>query len=198
MGLLQAAKEKMDLTTGFMVQVGPHASMVYGGPFRRYIHGQRRLVGVKMAKEIDAQHDISIPTRDFSVPSVEAMQEGLIGAIDAIVTGHDIYVGCMGGIGRTGLFMGCLLKSLIDAGQFITVADDEDPVMLTRALYSGHAIETDEQMEYVREFPTGPVVEHINDILARYNKVVMMEVPVKVEVPMSPWQSIKHLLGFGH
>lgn len=194
MGMLQMSKQCMELKTGFAVTVGPHTSMVYGGPYRRYIDGQRRLIGVKMAAEIDAPCDISIPTQDFSVPDVESMQRGLMDAISAIAAGNDLYVGCMGGVGRTGLFMGCLLKSMQDAGNDC-IGEADDPVVVVRELYASHAIETEEQKAYVRGFPSAPVVERIR---AYDPKVEIVEVQVVRHVPvaMSPWASLKALFGF--
>lgn len=193
-GLRQSNSQLMGLTKGFMVTVGPHRAMIYGGPYRQYIPGQRRLVGVKMAKEIEADHDIDIPTKDFSVPNVGALQQGLSDAIRHIALGNDVYVGCMGGIGRTGLFMGCLLKALHDAAPEEFEAPF-DPVMMTRELYSSHAIETAEQMDYVREFPTEPVVATYRQYAPSLSREVVHTETIKY-VQMSPWNSLKALLGF--
>lgn len=195
MGLKQANKKIMPLEGGFMVEFGNYRGMVYGGPYRQYTPGQRRLVGVKMAEEIDAVHDISIPTKDFSVPRVNDMQMGLIEAFQCIYEGNDIYVGCMGGIGRTGLFIGCMLKALHDFEPSDCLEGESkfDPVTMTRALYAGHAIETDEQMAYVREFDTTPIVSILKRMTAV--QVITRDVIVKVPVRMTLWESIKSLFG---
>lgn len=177
------------------VRIGPFHSLVYGGPYRDYRPGQRRLVGVKMAVEIDAPHDISIPTKDFDVPLVMTLTSGLKQACTAIAEGNDLYVGCMGGVGRTGLFMACLVKCLSAAGMMGHIY----PVDYVRKNYNNHAVETAQQMEYVEDFDTTPVVEHISWLLDRYKVVVKVPGVVREvvrEVPMTVWQSIATMLGF--
>ena len=150
--------KEMRLNEGFLVRFGDHWGWVFGGPYADFKPGVRRLAGVKMAAEIKAYWDVSISTKDFSVPKVEAMQDGLIIAIDYIAKGNDLYVGCMGGTGRTGLFMACLIKSLQDAGYW---HDDYDAVKAVRRLYRPHAVETNQQVEWVEDFDTTPVVDYI-------------------------------------
>lgn len=150
----------MRLDRGIPVEYGRFSAVIFGGKFTAFDPKERRLVGVKMAREISHPHDISIPTEDFSVPDVTEMQDGMVRAIEAIVSGKDIYAGCMGGIGRTGLFMGCMAKTMFDLrGTY------QDPVRFVRLLYSTHAIETDQQMEYVRRFDTAPVLRRVAGIL---------------------------------
>lgn len=100
-------------------------------------------VTVKMAAEINRPCTISIPTEDFSVPSVEAMTLGLEKAIKAFFSNQPMYVGCMGGIGRTGLFLALMTKIL---------NKEADPVMYVRGNYYSHAVETSQQLTYVKEF----------------------------------------------
>ena len=51
-------------------------------------------------------------------------------------------VGCMGGIGRTGLMLALLAKSF----------GEEDPVRYVRATYYSHAVETAAQKQFIAEF----------------------------------------------
>ena len=172
---------EMRLDRGIPVQFGNHVGYIYGGPYRAYKHGTRRLIGIKMAAEIDHPHDVSVPTKDFSVPDESLMQEGLIKALYAISCGQDAYVGCMGGIGRTGLFMGCMVKSLQDACLW---EEEVDPVMAVRNLYQPTAIETVAQMKYVRNFDSSPVVCWIDSLLEEetYRGAIQERV-----VYLSPW-----------
>lgn len=157
----------MELSKGMPVQFGKLHGMIYGGPFRRYEQGTRRLVGVKMAAEIDHPHEISIPTEDFSVPDILAMQEGISLALRKLVAGNDIYAGCMGGIGRTGLFMGCMAKLMGDyaAKDMDLLAPRLDPVKYVRSNYMGHAIETQEQQRFVRSFDTTGLLLELAEML---------------------------------
>lgn len=142
--------KQMVLGAGMPVKFGSVHATVFGGPFKEYIPKQRRLIGVKMAAEIDHPHEVSIPTHDFSIPREADMLAGLTWAVEAIFDGNDIYAGCMGGVGRTGLFMGCMAKLMIDTGDLL----ESDPVMYVRKHYKAHAIETEEQKEFVRNFDT--------------------------------------------
>jgi hypothetical protein len=113
---------------------------VVGGP---YLQKPIGVTGVKMAEELpfrdDGSMEIDIPTEDFSVPNKEKLLGGLESAIDRILTGELIYVGCMGGRGRTGLFLSILAK----------VFSVDDPVGYVRKHYYEHAVETHEQYQYV-------------------------------------------------
>lgn len=115
-----------------------------------------------MAVEIGATADVYVDTEDFSVPSVSDMQQGLIKTLQLMSQGNDAYVGCMGGIGRTGLFMSCMVKSVAA----IKATLEEPPLLIgvspveyVRSHYNPHAVETHEQQWYVRNFNTLPVEE---------------------------------------
>lgn len=110
------------------------------------------MFGVKMAKEIDMPCDVSVPTADFKTPPVQSMQEGVRKTLEAMARGERVYVGCMGGIGRTGLFMACLAKAL----------GVDQPVAWVRKHYIPHAVETKEQGEYVRKFDIVPLQSTAN------------------------------------
>jgi protein-tyrosine phosphatase len=110
---------------------------VCGGPYADKPEG---FYGVKMAAEIDRPCEVDVPTVDFQVPDVKTLKAGLLKAYRALQKGKPVYVGCMGGIGRTGLFLACLAK----------VSGIADPVKFVRAHYYGHAVETAEQKALVK------------------------------------------------
>lgn len=191
----------MKLDKGIPVEVGPIKGKVFGGRFKLYEQGTRRLVGVKMAAEIDHPCEISIPTEDFSIPEEEAMVTGIILALSAMKDGHDVYAGCMGGIGRTGLFMGVMAKVMFDyeARQIHSnLQPVADPVMFVRKHYIPHAIETQEQQDYVRTFDTTEILDWIEQATAP--KVIEKEVvkTVEVQTPVwpTPWDYFMRLCGF--
>lgn len=179
----------MQLKNGIPVLIGTISGHVFGGRYKSFVDGTRRLVGVKMAEEIDHPHQISIPTEDFSVPDVTDMQYGLIDALTAMKRGNDVYAGCMGGIGRTGLFMGCMAKVMQDLGARGTVPTMyvHDPVDFVRNHYNGHAIETEEQRRYVRTFDTAIVLRWVDQELAQ--KVVEVEKTVTIYPPIYVYMS---------
>lgn len=113
--------------------------VVEGGP---YMAKPRHKLGVKMAAEIKEHAYISIPTRDYDVPDRRSLEKGLREAVDAILKKHEVYVGCMGGKGRTGLFLAVLAKAF----------GVKDPVKYVRKTYYSHAVETPDQFSYVEKF----------------------------------------------
>jgi hypothetical protein len=116
--------------------------VVYGGP---YVEKPAHMIGVKMAKEIplaDDNFEIDIPTQDYQTPPVDKFTEGLQQAVQQILAGRPVYAGCMGGKGRTGLFLSVLAKAF----------GIEDPVAYVRKYYYSHAVETREQKSFVENF----------------------------------------------
>lgn len=101
------------------------------------------MVFVKMAKELRIPCDISIPTRDFDVPALEDLNKGLAEAVDAVLAGKALYVGCMAGRGRTGLFLAVLARAF----------GVENPVEYVRKNYYPHAVETESQYHFVMTYP---------------------------------------------
>lgn len=180
----------MRLNLGMPFEFCNLKGMIFGGPFREYVQGTRRLIGIKMAEEIDHPHEVSVPTMDYSVPDVGDMQAGMIAALQAFHDGSDVYAGCMGGIGRTGLFMGCMAKLMIDLE---ALPEGSDPVAYVRKHYKSHAIETREQQDYVRTFDTSPVIAEAMRLTGKEVKVVEIEIVkeiVRVITPlewMFPW-----------
>jgi len=122
---------------------------VVGGP---YINKPDFAFGVKMAAEINLPCDVSVPTNDYSVPDKEQLRRGLIKTLLAMNNHNIIYVGCMGGIGRTGLFIAALVKIF---------HPNIEPVLYTRANYLSCAVETLEQQRYIADL----YVDDIRDLI---------------------------------
>ena len=133
------ARRKVGLGELKLPLTGRHFFTVVGGPYREK---PNTYVGVKMAKEIKAEAQVSIPTDDFSTPPLKVLDAGLEQAVTLLLAGEPLYVGCMGGRGRTGLFLAILAK----------VLDVKGPVEYVRKEYYGHAVETDEQYAFVTEY----------------------------------------------
>jgi hypothetical protein len=184
------------------VEFGDVKATVFGGPFEEYVPGQRRLVSVKMAQELDLPHDISIPTRDFSTPNLMDLHLGLREALKAILAGNDLYVGCKGGIGRTGLFMACLAKVMIDydtqdeTGRLLLAKYNRDPVKYVRGTYYHKAVETDEQKAFIGRFDTSEHVNFLLDELEPLPKVEVREVVKEVVKEVYVFNPFKAFLQF--
>lgn len=123
--------------------------IIHGGPYR---NKPKKMFGVKMAKEIDRPCDVDIPTEDFSVPDKKVMAWGLFHAYRGIKKHGVIYAGCMGGIGRTGLFMALMLRLAYEARTSDTSDRTDEHIGYLREHYHPHSVETPEQREYVRNF----------------------------------------------
>jgi hypothetical protein len=198
--------KEQDLALGFKVQLGEQChGTLYGGPFYKYVQGTRRMVGIKMAEEIDHPHEYAVDTEDFNVPTQEAMQKGIEAALREFHAGNDVYVGCMGGIGRTGLFMGCMAKVMGRLDELAFGVIPEDPVKFVRANFKPHAIETDEQKAFVRDFDPAPALAVLDSfepvaekIEVPVEKIVTKEVVKEVEVIkhvyLSPLQWFNHVV----
>jgi protein-tyrosine phosphatase len=106
-----------------------------------------------MAQEIKQKCAVDIPTVDFQTPDRKTLYRGLSKAIDLILAGEPVYVGCMGGKGRTGLFLAVLAKAY----------GIKKPVEFVRANYYAHAVETKDQYDFVKRFTiTPPLRRKIN------------------------------------
>lgn len=112
---------------------------VFGGPFR---DKPRHMAGVKLqpTHENPEPCDVHCPIRDFGVPDEDVAHAALRQALRLmLVERRTLYVGCMGGTGRTGLFLGLLLK----------VAGSKNPLKDVRATYKAHAVETRDQERFL-------------------------------------------------
>jgi hypothetical protein len=179
------------------VQFGKVKAKVFGGPFKEYVPGQRRVYSVKMALECPVASDITVPTEDFGVPTQAMMAHGVQGALEAIFTGNDIYVGCGWGIGRTGTFMACLAKVMLDYGLEVdwfnaelSVPDALDKyetkvpaVAYVRKHYLKGAVETKAQEKFIADFDTSYHVSWLTDQLNPKVVVRTVEKPVYVFNP---------------
>ena len=86
------------------------------------------------------------PIRDVSVPAdIDAFGATLDGMQRRILGGASVAIACRGGLGRTGVAVGCLLRA--------NGLGAEEAIDLTRASRHG-TIETGEQADYVRRWRT--------------------------------------------
>jgi protein-tyrosine phosphatase len=123
---------------------GGVAAKVMGGPFDSLPPGAFS-VCLEARSEKAWLADILLPTPDFGVPEPEALRRAVAEALAALSAdpSRPLFVGCRAGLGRTGLFLGCVLRAAGVEG---------DPVVALRRLYHPHAAETPEQEAVVRGF----------------------------------------------
>ena len=133
------------------LQLGMLHTAVYGGP---YSARPKNKVGVKLAAELGLPCNVNVPIEDFSTPDPAVMLRGMMATMMLLATGSLVYVGCAGGIGRTGLFMASLVKAMGEIN-----GEDIDPVAYVRSHYYSGAVETEGQKEFIRSLDVTPLVE---------------------------------------
>lgn len=101
---------------------------------------------VNLMKEHPLECTYYLPIKDFSVPdNNEKLNEAIINILQEMIEKKNtVYMGCFGGVGRTGLVLACIAKSL----------DIENPISYVRENYSPRSVETDEQANFVQNFDT--------------------------------------------
>lgn len=117
------------------------------GPYRERVRGT---YGVKLAPEVEGQADLLISIPDFGVPGQAEYQIALARLILLADEGHVVYVGCRGGIGRTGMVLAGLRRVLCKRGA-------DDCITWGRANYHPHAVETRAQENLIRDFDVAAV-----------------------------------------
>lgn len=118
---------------------------VIGGP---YAACPKDFYGVCLVEREPAQYHVWLPIADFSVPKKpEDVEHAIKEVFHQLLLGREVYVGCMGGFGRTGLFLALLARA---AGQ-------ADPIGYVRKNYTPRAVETPEQEQYVMTFPVAGI-----------------------------------------
>ena len=130
---------------------------ITGGPydaFEEFDRAADRAYGVMVRAERSQGYKkhLHLPIHDFQVPDDDVRTHTAVRrALLAAVRGQEVFVGCMGGWGRTGLFLALMAKAV----------GIPEPVRYVRQHYTPRAIETDEQQAYVDNFDVsgiaGPV-----------------------------------------
>jgi protein-tyrosine phosphatase len=126
------------------LEAGFHNLVVFGGPFDNWKKQSTDDFGVCVrAERVPKNADVRLAIHDFQVPKDEKeVEEALRQTLAAMLDGKRVWVGCMGGWGRTGLFLSLLAKAV----------GIKDPVAYVREHYSRRAVETQEQQDYVDKF----------------------------------------------
>ena len=104
-----------------------------------------------------------IPIRDHSVPSAVTMTSILNAIDDAINNEGCVYVHCWGGVGRTGMVVGCYLVRHGYTNQ--QAVDQVNKLFKTRPNnpYFARSPESDEQVEFILNWWEDPDTLHRNN-----------------------------------
>jgi hypothetical protein len=146
--LFDRANGMMPVSLGWF---GAYATFnIHGGPFDKCPPPDKAFcVCVRAERATALYKDVWLPIDDFEVPENGRGQVDLAlrQTLEAALNGRDVYVGCMGGWGRTGLFLALLAKA---SGQ-------ADPVKYVRESYTPQAVETEAQRRFVADFDVDAV-----------------------------------------
>lgn len=125
----------------------------FAGP---YLDRPWHSTGVLLERSYQScKHAVFLDIPDFGVPgNADDVTRALIRAFMLGIGGAHIYVGCRGGIGRTGMFLALMTKA-----QDAYTGVSRDPVAKVRKEYLSHAVETEEQARYVQTFDVSRVVD---------------------------------------
>lgn len=120
----------------------PHT--VIGGPFDAFAGGY----GVCLEKNSSKARmaDLLVDVPDFGVPTYKVFEDTLETIVRQMLAHPTVpvFVGCRGGIGRTGLVIAGLVRAV--------GVDVTDPVGWVRRHYLSHAVETPDQRLMVSKF----------------------------------------------
>lgn len=146
---------------------------VMGGPYRDRPAG---IKAIKLAEEINATYNVKLDIPDFRVPQESSAYAVALIALAYLYKERVIFMGCMGGMGRTGLFMAVIIKAVghfnekyeskglrglknkfldflgLDNGLRRCRTMRASPVEFVRENYNPHAVETSEQYKFVMDF----------------------------------------------
>ena len=173
----------IDKSPGHIVVAVPGSGLgrafVYGGP---YLRKSVKLVGVKLAGEVRKDCTIDFPIPNYGICDQSELLEAVAKAYALLLTDQQVYVGCVGGIGRTGLFLGVMAKV---SHAYVPYGPEEcggafDPVLFVRKHYLAHAIETSAQESLVRGIDVSGVVRW----LKAFDEITAGSVPSREELPL--------------
>lgn len=140
--------------------------VLVGGPFMDFAGysptHRRQYYGICLKAEATPREqevaNLWVPIVDFSVPTTSQIKHSLEDMIHVSLTGTIVvYVGCMGGVGRTGLIL----------AMFTALCGAKDPLTYVRANYNPHAVETREQEELLRKFMKSPEFKDLRNMLSK-------------------------------
>lgn len=125
---------------------------VHGGPFIAFSQDNTKdpgeWFGVCLTEHGSQAADVHVPIQDFRTPQFyEQVTGAIIEILRYALDGKEVYVGCAGGWGRTGLFLAILAKAV----------GIEDPIGYVRSNYTDKAVETKAQEQYVKSFNVEPI-----------------------------------------
>lgn len=157
---------------------GDKVAWVMAGPTRE-LPKDRKLI--RCAEEIPVHEDriaFDVSTKDFRPFDADTLRSTLPAILRALEAGDRLYVGCMGGTGRTGTLLAIL------AAQHPAMSGAE-AIVYIRQVYKPGAVETAEQEGQVMAFASARAAEAVN-----------ASSPEPEGFPFNPWNPMDWLRWF--
>lgn len=122
---------------------------LFAGPFAQAPKNGMKNINLQAEPQMgDAPIHYRLPIKDFNIPEIRPTVFALAWIIfQTVALERFVYIGCMGGVGRTGMILAILIM-------VITNATGQQAVVHLRARYNPHSVETPEQLSFVKLFPT--------------------------------------------
>ncbi len=119
---------------------------------------EQLLVSLADEMELDVRYT-RLPVQDVSVPTVEVMRTILSHIRAEVAVGRPVYVHCLGGVGRTGTVVGCLLVEHGASGDealamVSSLFETMSPEKVHRHRHDGSP-QTEQQRQFVRAWNDG-------------------------------------------
>ncbi len=142
--LAHTTRRGMDLPLGF------EKPRVFGGSYRDSPEVLTNNLTIRLEDGINRRCHIDLPIADFSVPAPgfeQRVRRAVELSLFAAARGEEVFVGCMGGTGRTGMILVLMLRELGFEGP--------EAIAYVRKHYKPGAVETHAQERYVAEYECG-------------------------------------------
>lgn len=149
--------------TGYVVLNFRHGPMtVVGGPFDAYQAGIGVCLEARSSKANLSQ--IPFPVPDFTAPSISKLEAKLVEIVEAHKKqpAQPVFVGCLGGKGRTGTVIAALVR--LAAYDHWSSMEGDLAIEWTRANFHPDAVETDAQENLVMDFSPSRVVAELTHL----------------------------------
>ena len=135
----------MKSATALTLPLGASRRQFYAGSFKNF--PGKGYYGIKLAPEVNVPAHLVVKIPDFGLPRELDTYSALRVLLYQAALGRKVYIGCMGGYGRTGTFLALLYRLL----------GVKDSIEFVREIYDSHAVETEAQEHFVKTLFTGPL-----------------------------------------
>lgn len=153
-------------TKPLVLRLGITCITIKGGP---YADKQPHQFGVNLLEKPTYVSNVWFPIKDFSIPTVDPSST-ILKIIMAGLAGNEVYVGCLGGSGRTGTMLALVTKTVHEYNKVkFKGGITPSPIQWVRRYYKSSAVETREQERYIDSYKPHKLFPAITEILKVVN-----------------------------